>query len=66
MVSDDVQKQSGADKDALIEMHDQEQNTEEFLDPVQSEDRMTIGNMTESFSLIEKGLYTNFRKSELQ
>ncbi|GFY27344.1 tigger transposable element-derived protein 1 [Trichonephila clavipes] len=44
--------------DELIEMHEQGQNNEEFkaLDPVQSEDRITVGNLTESFILIEKGL----------
>ncbi|GFT13959.1 hypothetical protein TNCV_2615931 [Trichonephila clavipes] len=42
--------------DELIEMHEQEQDIEELesLDPVQSEDRMTVGNLTESLSLIEK------------
>ncbi|GFU51394.1 transposable element Tcb2 transposase [Trichonephila clavipes] len=42
------------------EMHEQEQvksaTREECLDPVQSEDRMTIGNSAEDFRLIEKGL----------
>ncbi|GFT87831.1 hypothetical protein TNCV_799411 [Trichonephila clavipes] len=34
--------------DELIDMHGQEQDIEEleFLDPVQSEDRMTVGNST--------------------
>ncbi|GFU30490.1 hypothetical protein TNCV_1687471 [Trichonephila clavipes] len=33
-------------------------------DPVQTEDRMTVGNWTEGLSLIvKKGLYTNFRSA---
>ncbi|GFV03215.1 hypothetical protein TNCV_4018121 [Trichonephila clavipes] len=42
--------------DELIEMHEQEQDIEELesLDPDQSEDRMTVGNLTESVSLIAK------------
>ena len=44
--------------DELIEMNEQEQDIEEldFLGPVQSEDRMTVGNLTEGLSSIEKGL----------
>ncbi|GFV47340.1 hypothetical protein TNCV_4829961 [Trichonephila clavipes] len=44
--------------DELIEMHKQEQDIEELesLDPFQSEDRITVGNLTEELSLIEKGL----------
>ncbi|GFV57735.1 hypothetical protein TNCV_4463331 [Trichonephila clavipes] len=39
--------------DELIDMHEQKQNIEdlESLDPVHSEDRMTIGNLTEGFSV---------------
>ncbi|GFW32127.1 tigger transposable element-derived protein 1 [Trichonephila clavipes] len=45
--------------DELIEMNEQEQDIGEFdsLDPFQSEDRITVGNLTESLSLIEKGLH---------
>ncbi|GFS62074.1 hypothetical protein TNCV_476461 [Trichonephila clavipes] len=43
--------------DKLIEMHEQEQDIEEYLDPVQSEDQMTIGNLT-GLSLTEIGLQT--------
>ncbi|GFV95072.1 transposase [Trichonephila clavipes] len=44
--------------DEFIEMHEQEQNIEELesIDSVQSKDRMTISNLTEGLSLIEKGL----------
>ncbi|GFW87850.1 hypothetical protein TNCV_1359541 [Trichonephila clavipes] len=42
--------------DELIEMHEQEQNFEELesFDQVQSDDRMTVGNLTKDSSLIEK------------
>ncbi|GFW93114.1 hypothetical protein TNCV_3888551 [Trichonephila clavipes] len=41
-----------------IDMIEQERDIEEpeSLNPVQSEARMTVGNLTEGFSLIEKGL----------
>ncbi|GFV71897.1 hypothetical protein TNCV_2458321 [Trichonephila clavipes] len=44
--------------DELIEMHEKEEDIEEFdsLDPVQSEVRMTVENLTESLSLIENEL----------
>ncbi|GFW06543.1 tigger transposable element-derived protein 1 [Trichonephila clavipes] len=44
--------------DEFIEIHEQEQHFEELesLDPVQSEDRMTVGNLTEGLSLIDKEL----------
>ncbi|XP_023220465.1 tigger transposable element-derived protein 1-like [Centruroides sculpturatus] len=44
--------------DELIEMREQEQDIEEpdSLDPVQSEDRMMVGNLTDGLSSIEKGL----------
>ncbi|GFW28173.1 hypothetical protein TNCV_4499031 [Trichonephila clavipes] len=44
--------------DDLREMHEQEQIIEglESLDPVQSEDRMAVGNWTEGLCLTEKGL----------
>ncbi|GFX03973.1 hypothetical protein TNCV_4678771 [Trichonephila clavipes] len=44
--------------DELIEMHEQKQDIEELesSDPVQSEDRMAVGDLTESLSFIEKGL----------
>ncbi|GFU21923.1 hypothetical protein TNCV_3283931 [Trichonephila clavipes] len=41
--------------DELIEMHEQEQDIEE-LDPVQSEDRMAVGNVTEGSVKLKKGL----------
>ncbi|GFX22702.1 uncharacterized protein TNCV_2994351 [Trichonephila clavipes] len=42
----------------LTELHEQEQDIEELesLDPVQSENRITIGNLTEGLSLVEKRL----------
>ncbi|GFW37427.1 hypothetical protein TNCV_860341 [Trichonephila clavipes] len=42
-------------------MHEKEQDIEEleFLNPIQPEDRMTVGNLTESLS-------ANFRKYKLQ
>ncbi|GFW74027.1 hypothetical protein TNCV_545511 [Trichonephila clavipes] len=43
--------------DELIEMHEQDIEELESLDPVQSEDRMTFGNLTEGFNLIEIGGY---------
>ncbi|GFW53542.1 tigger transposable element-derived protein 1 [Trichonephila clavipes] len=39
----------------LNKMHEQDIE-EEVLDPVQSEDKMTVGNWTERFSLVEKWL----------
>ncbi|GFV39937.1 tigger transposable element-derived protein 1 [Trichonephila clavipes] len=39
----------------LVEMHEQEQGLES-LDPVQSEDQMTVESLTERISLIKKGL----------
>ncbi|GFU54690.1 tigger transposable element-derived protein 1 [Trichonephila clavipes] len=56
--SDDVQELLNSHNqelkmDDLIEMHEQDI---EFLDPVQSVDRMTIGNLSEALSLIGKGL----------
>ncbi|GFV45447.1 hypothetical protein TNCV_299471 [Trichonephila clavipes] len=46
--SDDVQE--------LLDSHNQEMAIEEHeaLDPVQSEDQMTVENLTEGFSLIEQ------------
>ncbi|GFY34199.1 hypothetical protein TNCV_2505021 [Trichonephila clavipes] len=46
--------------DELIEMHEQEQGIErhDYLDLVQSENRMTVGNLTEGLSFIEKRLQT--------
>ncbi|GFU36510.1 hypothetical protein TNCV_796131 [Trichonephila clavipes] len=43
--------------DELIEMHEQEQCIEYFesLDPVLTEDQITVGNSTEGLNLIEKG-----------
>ncbi|GFX23575.1 hypothetical protein TNCV_3770482 [Trichonephila clavipes] len=49
--------------DELVEMHEQEQDVEEESEssaPVQSEDRMTVGNLTEGLSLIEKGGVAEF------
>ncbi|GFX27604.1 RNase H domain-containing protein [Trichonephila clavipes] len=45
--------------DELIEVYEQEQDIKELkcLDPVPSEDRMTVGNLTEGLRLIEKGSY---------
>ncbi|GFX14859.1 hypothetical protein TNCV_1486011 [Trichonephila clavipes] len=40
----------------LIEMREQEQDIEEFLNFVQSEGRMAVGNLTEGLGLNEKGL----------
>ncbi|GFW71909.1 hypothetical protein TNCV_3220851 [Trichonephila clavipes] len=60
--SDDVQKlldihNQELTMDELIEMHEQEQDIEELesLDPVQSENRMTVVNLTEGLNLIENG-----------
>ncbi|GFW53192.1 hypothetical protein TNCV_3294391 [Trichonephila clavipes] len=49
--------------DELVEMHKQEQDVEELesVDPVQSDERMTVGSLTEGLSLIEKKI-THFRK----
>ncbi|GFY34708.1 hypothetical protein TNCV_4701891 [Trichonephila clavipes] len=50
--------------DELIEIHEQEQDIEELesLDQVQSEDRMTVGNLTKGVNLIENGLHTHTHK----
>ncbi|GFW20887.1 hypothetical protein TNCV_1051081 [Trichonephila clavipes] len=42
--------------DELIEMHEQEQDIEELqsLNPVQLEDRTSVGNFIEGISLIDK------------
>ncbi|GBP34031.1 hypothetical protein EVAR_94043_1 [Eumeta japonica] len=42
--------------DELIKMHEQEDNTENLdsLDPVQLENQITVGNLTEDLSSIEK------------
>ncbi|GFY15987.1 hypothetical protein TNCV_1286321 [Trichonephila clavipes] len=60
--SDDVQELLDSHNheltiDELIEIHEQEQDIEELecLNPVQSEDIMTVGSLTEGISLIEKG-----------
>ncbi|GFV57226.1 hypothetical protein TNCV_346521 [Trichonephila clavipes] len=52
--------------DELIKIDEQERDTEELqsLDPIQQEDRKTVGNLTEGLSLIEK--VANFRKLRLQ
>ncbi|GFS94535.1 tigger transposable element-derived protein 1 [Trichonephila clavipes] len=42
--------------DELIEMHEQNIEELESLDPVQSEDRMMIGYLTGGLNLIEEGL----------
>ncbi|GFX90017.1 tigger transposable element-derived protein 1 [Trichonephila clavipes] len=44
--------------DEIIEMYEQKQDVEELesLISVQLEDRMTVGNLTESLSSVEKGL----------
>ncbi|GFY33454.1 tigger transposable element-derived protein 1 [Trichonephila clavipes] len=42
--------------DELIEMYQQDLDIKESLDPVQSEDRMTVGNLADDLSLFEKGL----------
>ncbi|GFU75254.1 hypothetical protein TNCV_2056971 [Trichonephila clavipes] len=62
--SDDVQEWLDSHNqeltvDELIEMHEQEQDIEEFesIDPVQSVVRMMIGSLTEDLSLIEKKLH---------
>ncbi|GFW79332.1 uncharacterized protein TNCV_2477391 [Trichonephila clavipes] len=45
--------------DELIEIHEKEQDIAELesVDPVQSEDRVTVGTLTENLSLIEKELH---------
>ncbi|GFX93668.1 hypothetical protein TNCV_1588451 [Trichonephila clavipes] len=40
--------------DKLIEMHEQDIEEFKLLDPIESEDRMKVGNWTEGTSLIEK------------
>ncbi|GFW99182.1 hypothetical protein TNCV_3009501 [Trichonephila clavipes] len=44
--------------DELIVLHEQEKDIEELesLDPVQSDDRLTVDNLMEGLRLIEKGL----------
>lgn len=44
--------------DELISMREQEEEIDnhDSLDPVQLEDQMTVGNLTEALSSIEKGL----------
>ncbi|GFV44841.1 hypothetical protein TNCV_563901 [Trichonephila clavipes] len=44
--------QSGANKEMHIEMHEQKQDIEELesLDPIQSEDRITVRNLIEGRS----------------
>ncbi|GFX59521.1 tigger transposable element-derived protein 1 [Trichonephila clavipes] len=59
--SDDVKKLLGSHNhelaiDELIELHEQDIEEFESLDPIQSEDRITIGNLTGGLSLIEKRL----------
>ncbi|GFV08943.1 hypothetical protein TNCV_3821861 [Trichonephila clavipes] len=44
-------------KDELIETQEQDIEELESLAPVQSEDRMTVENLTEGLGLIEKGLH---------
>ncbi|GFU96018.1 hypothetical protein TNCV_4218681, partial [Trichonephila clavipes] len=70
--SDDVQELPDSHNqeltmDELIDMHEQEQGIEEpeSSDPVQSEDRMMVGNLTEAFGLIEYD-YKFFRKLRFQ
>ncbi|GFY35666.1 hypothetical protein TNCV_2619581 [Trichonephila clavipes] len=51
--------------DELTEIHEQKQDIEEeseSLDPIQSEDRMTVGSLTEDLSLNEKKEVTFYRK----
>ncbi|GFS78612.1 hypothetical protein TNCV_3148151 [Trichonephila clavipes] len=64
MDSDDVQELLDSHNqdltiDELIEMQEQDNEKLEFLDPVQSEDRMTIRNLTEGISLTEKIVKTS-------
>ncbi|GFU24342.1 hypothetical protein TNCV_942361 [Trichonephila clavipes] len=40
--------------DELIEMHERNLEELESLDPIQSEDRMTVENLTKGLCLIEK------------
>ncbi|GFW38703.1 uncharacterized protein TNCV_3880701 [Trichonephila clavipes] len=47
--------------DELIEVHEQEIEKLESLHPVQAENQMTIGSLTEGLILIEKK-FTNLRK----
>lgn len=61
--SDDVQELLDSHNqeltiDELIKMREQEEDIENLdsLDPVQLEDQMTVGNLTEALSSIEKGL----------
>ncbi|GFX10282.1 hypothetical protein TNCV_1866791 [Trichonephila clavipes] len=54
--SDDVQELLDSHSQELTEMYEQKQDIEqlESINPSQSEDRMTAGNLTEGLSLIEK------------
>ncbi|GFY16393.1 hypothetical protein TNCV_2350361 [Trichonephila clavipes] len=44
--------------DELIEMHEQDLE-EESLDPVQSEDRMTVGNLTDKLTKLHNTDFTS-------
>ncbi|GFW31147.1 hypothetical protein TNCV_2577291 [Trichonephila clavipes] len=58
--SDDAQELMYSHHQELtMDEHIELQDTEELesLDPVQSEDGITVGNLTEGLSLIEKGLH---------
>ncbi|GFV13145.1 hypothetical protein TNCV_4070851 [Trichonephila clavipes] len=60
MDNDDVQELPDSHNeelttDELIEMHEQDIEQLESLEPVRSENRMTIGNLTESLNLNENG-----------
>ncbi|GFW04232.1 hypothetical protein TNCV_2669971 [Trichonephila clavipes] len=44
--------------DELTEMHEQDIEELESFDPVQSEDRMIVGNLTEGLNLIEKRVFS--------
>ncbi|GFW60988.1 hypothetical protein TNCV_4871981 [Trichonephila clavipes] len=59
--SDDVQKPLDSHNleltiDEIIQMHEQDIEKLGVLDPFQSKDRMTFGNLKEGLSLIKKGL----------
>ncbi|GFV63971.1 uncharacterized protein TNCV_385461 [Trichonephila clavipes] len=61
MDSDDVRERLDSHNheltiNELVKMHEQDFEELEYLDPVQSEDRKTVGNLTENPSLIEKRL----------
>ncbi|GFT21268.1 hypothetical protein TNCV_3815691 [Trichonephila clavipes] len=55
--SDDAQELLDSQSQELIEMQNQAQDIEEleFKDPFQTEDRMTVGDLTVDLNLIEKG-----------